>query len=94
MPSDITFCCGQDCPLKETCLRCTSVSYGRQDFFSSSPYRFDTNSCQHYWDDRPSEEKIRQLAYQLWEKGGRPSDNALQHWMQAREQLIYELRNS
>ena len=94
MPSDITLCGGQNCPLKENCLRCTAVCYGRQDFFGSSPYNAALNTCDYFWDDRPRDEKIRQLAYQLWEKSGGKSGDALAYWLQAREQLIDRLRNS
>jgi hypothetical protein len=45
-------------------------------------------------DDRPSEEKIRQLAYQLWETSDRQEDNSLTYWLAARKQLLDNLRNS
>ena len=94
MPYDITRCCGQDCPLQNTCLRCTAVIVGRQDFFTHLPYNFATSQCEYYWDDQPREEKTRQLAYQLWEKSGFQKGNALIHWLEARQQLIDILRNS
>jgi hypothetical protein len=94
MPFDMTHCDGQHCPLKENCLRYTAVSYGKRDFFGTPPYNLITCDCQHYWDDRPSEANIRQLAYQLWEKSGCESGNALHHWLQAQQLLIYRLRNS
>lgn len=94
MPADITRCCGQDCPLQETCLRCTAEIVGRQDFFTHLPYDFVTAHCDYYWDDRPTEEKISQQAYQLWEQSGYQQGNAVAHWLQARKQLIDNLRNS
>lgn len=94
MPSDITFCCGQGCPLKENCLRCTGVAYGRYSSFGKMPCNIETGQCDYYLDDRPSEEKVRQLAYQLWEKAGCESGKAVQYWLQAREQLIQQIRNS
>ena len=94
MPNDITLCCGQGCPLKETCLRCTGEVVGRQDFFTRLPYGLVSLNCKYYLDDRPTEEKIRQLAYQLWEKSGCQEGDALTYWLAARKQLIYNLRNS
>lgn len=93
MPYDVTHCVGQECPLKETCLRYTAVIVGKQDFFASAPYNFLTHSCELYWDDRPTEEAIRQLAYALWQNGGCLQNNALAHWLQARQQLINHLRS-
>ena len=94
MPSDITLCSGQNCSLKENCLRYTAVYYGRADFFGHSPYNTTSKTCDSYWDERPADEEIRPLAYQLWEKSGGESDNVLTYWLQAREQLIEQLRNS
>jgi hypothetical protein len=93
MPDDITHCCGQDCPLQETCLRCTASVYGRQDFFTHLPYDFANAHCDYYLDDRPTEDAICQLAYQLWEKSGYQQNNAVRHWLDARLQLIERLRN-
>lgn len=94
MPNDITHCCGQDCPLQDTCLRCTGVVFGRQDFFTHLLYDVVANHCDYYWDDRPTEEKISQLAYQFWVNSGYQQGKALAHWLQARTQLIDNLRNS
>lgn len=93
MPSDITHCCGQGCPLNKTCLRCTRVVMGRQNFFGACPYDFAKNACVYYWSDKPSDDKIRQLAYQLWEKSGCESGNSLAHWFDAQQQLIEQLRD-
>jgi hypothetical protein len=94
MSYDITHCWGGNCPLQDTCLRCTAVIGGRQDFFGSSPFNKITGDCEHYWDDRPSEEKISQLAYQLWQQSGCQHGNAVTHWLVARKQLIENVRNS
>ena len=42
-------------------------------------------------DDRDSEyeQKIRERAYELWEKAGRPTDRTDEFWHQAREQIPY-----
>jgi hypothetical protein len=94
MTHDITHCCGQGCPLKETCLRYTGEVVGKQDFFTRLPYGLISLNCKYYLDDRPSEEKIRQLAYQLWETSDRQEDNSLTYWLAARKQLLDNLRNS
>jgi hypothetical protein len=94
MPYDITRCCGQDCSLQETCLRCTAFVYGRQDFFTHLPYNFASSDCDYYLDDRPTEEAIRQRAYQLWEKNACQQNNDVANWLDAQKQLIDNLRNS
>jgi hypothetical protein len=94
MPYDITFCGGQKCPLKENCLRYTGVAYGRRDFFGSAPYDFTMGRCEHYWDDRPSDEKNRNLAYKLWQQDGCKHGLDLEYWLQAQNQLIDNKRNS
>jgi hypothetical protein len=93
MTQDITRCSGQECPLQESCLRCTGKTYGRQDFFTQAPYDFTRAQCDYYWDDRPSEEAVRQLAYQLWQNSGCLHNNDLQYWLQARRQLIDKIRS-
>jgi Protein of unknown function (DUF2934) len=39
------------------------------------------------------EEKQRELAYQLWEKAGRPPGRQDEFWQQAAEQLAQDKRN-
>ncbi|MBP7281589.1 MAG: DUF2934 domain-containing protein [Leptospiraceae bacterium] len=94
MPYDITFCGGGNCPLKENCLRFTGIAFGRQDFFGNIPYDFVNSNCDYFWDDRPSEDKIRLLAYQLWQKEGQQQEKDLEYWLEAQSQLIINLRNS
>jgi hypothetical protein len=36
----------------------------------------------------PSNEEIAYCAYLIWEKEGRPSDRAKEHWLQAETQLL------
>jgi hypothetical protein len=38
------------------------------------------------------EEKLRQLAYELWEKAGRPAGRHDEFWQQAQEQLVQDKR--
>ena len=94
MPYDITFCAGQDCPIKENCLRFTGVAYGRTNYFGSLPYDFTKKHCEHYWDDRPSEDNTRLLAYKLWQQAGSIPGKDLDYWLIAKNQLLYNLRNS
>ena len=37
---------------------------------------------------------VRERAYQIWEKEGRPSDRALLHWVQAEEEVLCALKIS
>lgn len=34
------------------------------------------------------EEQIRELAYLLWEAGGRQHDRSLEHWLEAERQIL------
>ena len=94
MPYDILFCYGEKCPLKENCLRFTGIAYGRRDFFGKIPYDFKSDYCEHFWDDRPSDEKTRQFAYKLWPDNGYQPGRASAYWFQAQKQLIDTLRSS
>jgi hypothetical protein len=75
-------------------LRCTASICGRQDFFTHLPYDFTRAYCDYYLDDRPTEQAIRQLAHELWQKSGYQQNNAMAHWLDARTQLIEQLRNA
>ncbi len=35
-----------------------------------------------------SHEKVAQRAYQIWEAAGHPTDQDVQHWLQAEEELL------
>lgn len=90
--SDITHCYGQDCPLQNTCLRYTQQVFGRYDAFTRLPYDFATKHCDYYWDETPTDERIKQRAYQLWQAQGCPENSDKMFWFAAREQLIEQLR--
>lgn len=92
--NDITHCPGQDCPLKDTCLRFTSKAYGRQDYFTRSPYDFKAGYCEYYWDEKPSEEMTRDLAYKIWEQKGYQEGKDFENWLEAQNILIDNSRNS
>ncbi len=36
------------------------------------------------------EERVRERAYEIWERAGRPSDKALEHWLQAEAEVKSE----
>jgi hypothetical protein len=94
MPYDITMCKGGDCIIKENCIRFTGIIYGRQDFFGSPPFDKISKKCEHYLDDRPKEELVRQYAYQLWQQQGCLGGNDLEFWYKAEQELITKYRNS
>jgi hypothetical protein len=94
MPQDITFCSGADCPIKENCLRNTAVIYGRSSYFGQIPYDFDLKKCDHFMDDRPNEDKIKSLAYHIWESNGRLNGTNENDWFRAYKQLLFDIRNN
>lgn len=93
MPADIAMCSGGDCPQKEHCLRFTGAIYGRQDFFGTPPYLRNVGACAYFMDDRPSEEAIRNYAFNLWEQSGRLDGNHEKNWFRAETELL-NLRRS
>ena len=88
MSYDITLCPGQGCPVKENCFRFTAEVLGRQDFFGRLPYNFDTRSCEYFISNRPSEEQIRQRAFQIWQQAGCPDGKAVDCWVMAERELV------
>ena len=93
MPSDITFCSGGICTLKEHCLRFTGSAYGRIVSFGQPPYDFQSGKCEHFWDDRPDENQIRIRAFQIYEQNGRQQGKEWEDWIEAQRILIEEKRN-
>ena len=54
---DIAMCWGDNCPIKETCYRCTATpSKWRQSYFAETPIKED-NTCDHFMEiwDKPKE---------------------------------------
>lgn len=39
-----------------------------------------------WWHD----ERIRERAYEIWEREGRPADKSLEHWLQAEAEITAE----
>jgi hypothetical protein len=91
---DISMCTGGDCPQKEHCLRFTGVVFGRQDFFGMPPYLNQLNGCDHFLDDRPTQDSIRKQAYLFWEKDGCPNGKDVEYWHKAEAYLLYFRRNN
>lgn len=42
-------------------------------------------------EDHPHAARIRERAYLIWEKDGRPDGHALAHWVRAREEVEAEV---
>jgi hypothetical protein len=76
------YCHGHQCPLRAECYRHTQPSPGR-DAFGSLPYDAATGSCAHFHTNLPSEALIRETAYYIWLRSGRPQGRDLEHWYEA-----------
>ncbi|WP_414543783.1 DUF2934 domain-containing protein [Nostoc sp. CCY0012] len=88
MPYDVTKCPGKNCPVKQKCSRFTNEILGRQDFFGEAPYNFTTNSCEHFINNCPDENKIRLKAYEIWQQMGYQEGKSVEYWLQAEKALI------
>lgn len=88
MPYDFVLCLGTNCPIKRNCYRFTVKILGRQDFFTTTPYDFTTNSCKHFMSNRPNENKIRMKAYEIWQQAGYPDGKSTENWLQAEKELM------
>jgi len=88
MPEDITMCPGKSCPIKQNCYRFTAEILGRQDFFVEAPYSFSDDYCRYFISNRPDENTIRMKAYFIWQSMGYPDGKALEHWLQAEQELL------
>lgn len=54
MNYDITFCEGENCPLKERCVRFdlpkdTDFEHLRISFFMEIPFNKETKCCEYFW---------------------------------------------
>jgi hypothetical protein len=74
---------GRECPIKRDCYRYTCPIRFR-DRFGSAPYDFAAGKCDHFHDNRPTEEHIRTSAYFLWLGAGKPEGRAEEFWLRAR----------
>ena len=75
-------CYGTGCPFKDDCYRATQPAPGREAF-GALPYSAATNSCEHFVSNLPAQDLVRQTAYYLWVRSGRPDDCADEHWQAA-----------
>jgi hypothetical protein len=76
------YCPGYACPLRSDCYRHTQPAPGR-DRFASLPYNARTQTCDWFESNIPSEELIRETAYYIWLRRGRPDNCAQAHWDEA-----------
>ena len=84
----MTLCPGYACPIKERCYRFTRQAYGRQNYFGSVPYNFETQSCRHFMTiPQPSDRDIQVRAYHIWQGLGSPEGRDMEIWLQARQEL-------
>lgn len=75
-------CYGKNCPIKEDCYHFTQP-YVKRNAFAQSPYNHTTQSCEHFYSNIPKEEFIRESAYHIWLREGKPENKALDHWNEA-----------
>ncbi|MBA3921573.1 MAG: DUF2934 domain-containing protein [Nostocaceae cyanobacterium] len=94
MPYDVTMCPGKNCPIKQDCYRFTSEILSRQDFFGEIPDNFTTNSCKHFINNHPPEDRIRLKADEIWQQMNYPNGNSVEHWLQAEKELMEHKRKN
>jgi Protein of unknown function (DUF2934) len=75
-------CYGTNCPLRLECAHHTQPNPGR-DAYGALPYDFELGACKEFVTNLPSEDLIRQTAYYIWLRNGRPEHQELEHWNQA-----------
>lgn len=79
------YCYGDGCPLRGDCYRHTQPTPGR-DRFGASPYDALTQQCEQFVTNIPDEDFVRESAYHIWLRRGRPEGCAAEHWREAYEQ--------
>lgn len=82
---DITFCSGDDCPLRYRCYRFTAEVSGRRNFFTKPPYRADEQSCTSLMSNQ---QQLKTIAYYLWQEAGCPDKDEQTYWLKAEEEII------
>ncbi len=80
------YCPGHGCPLRGDCYRHTQPSPGR-DRFASLPYDAATDTCAWFLTNVPDDALIRETAYYIWLRAGRPEQRAAAHWDEAYRSL-------
>jgi Protein of unknown function (DUF2934) len=76
------YCPGHGCPLRSECYRHTQPSPGR-DAFAALPYDPVAGACASFITNIPGEALIRETAYYIWLRSGRPEHRELEHWYEA-----------
>jgi hypothetical protein len=87
---DILLCPGEGCPFKNYCFRHTAEILGRQNFFGSTPYQEKRNTCDYFYENSFFHSEVQLKAYQIWQNQGCPVGQAMQHWQEAKIQVIQE----
>ncbi|MBX0329364.1 DUF2934 domain-containing protein [Oscillochloris sp. ZM17-4] len=80
------YCHGDACPLRADCYRHTQPSPGR-DAFAALPYDAATGACAQFYSNIPGESLIRETAYYIWLRKGRPEHSADEDWREAYQSL-------
>jgi hypothetical protein len=83
-------CYGDGCPLRADCYRATNPAPGR-DAFGRLPYDPVSGACEYFVTNLPTEAQIRDSAYFIWLRAGRPSGREDDHWEEARRSWLASL---
>lgn len=84
----MTYCYGEDCPLKENCRRWLKEELGRRNTFTRIPYNPLTQTCEQFWEVyHPTQQDLETNAYYIWQREGCPTGKALEHWLKAKQVL-------
>lgn len=75
-------CYGEGCPIREDCYRFTQP-YVKRDAFGKAPYDPVVGGCEYFHSNVPTDDSIREAAYHLWLRSGKPENLALEHWNEA-----------
>ncbi|KAA0212885.1 MAG: DUF2934 domain-containing protein [Cyanobacteria bacterium CYA] len=82
---------GSTCPLRRVCMSTKTKTHARS---RSSVVALDFHTSAHESKPRPTEDQIRDRAYQLFiERGCMPGSPVID-WLDAEQQLIHELRST
>jgi len=94
MTDDLLHCSGAGCPCKNECLRFRAVAFGRFSAFGTPPWDTKRNTCEQHLPLPPlaDDGTIRERAYHLWLREGRPEGTAARDWSVARAELEAERR--
>ncbi|HEY9701448.1 MAG TPA: DUF2934 domain-containing protein [Allocoleopsis sp.] len=86
----MTYCYGENCPLREDCRRFPLPKIARRNTFTYTPYNPITQTCEHFLQVyKPSQKDIETQAYYIWLREGCPSEKALDHWLIACQNLLF-----